>query len=257
MKEFYTFLVQQFKSYKLSKDEFDKIRIFIYYEIHEGMCHLRNEDGSSILYSGNYYRLFRFGDLLGLVPGLVRNEKEIRKNKYIIPIDEIDKADLNKAKKYFSEGRELYNVYFEKWKKMKAGIDSNEVIDTPNEVIDTPIEYPNEVIDNSNEVIDNSNEVIDTPIKHLYYGVRPFTQAAFTQAERIERQTAKKGTAAKLREWFSTKNGGKFRKKTKKMRKRSKKCKSRRLKLQYISKTKRQGNKKALKKSSQTYDLFH
>ena len=76
VKEFYTFLEQQFNSNNLTKDKFDKIRVFIYYEIHEGYCFLRTETSSSIELNNNYYRLFRFGDLLGLVPGLVRNAKK-------------------------------------------------------------------------------------------------------------------------------------------------------------------------------------
>ena len=123
VKEFYTFLEQQFKSKNLPKDEFDKIRVFIYYEIHEGSCFLRTQKDSSIEYKKDYYRLFHFGDLLGLVPGLVRNAKKIREDKYIIPIEEIDEADINKAKEYFRTGRELYNVYLEEWKKMKAEIE--------------------------------------------------------------------------------------------------------------------------------------
>ena len=59
-------------------------------------------------------------------------QKKIREDKYIIPIEEIDKADIVKAKKYFCKGRELYNLYFEEWKKRRAEIEhSNEDIVTP------------------------------------------------------------------------------------------------------------------------------
>ena len=119
IKEFYTFLNQQVEYNNLSKENFDKIRVFIYYEIHEGSCHLKDEDYISIEFQRRYDRLFRFGDLLGLIPGLVPDAKTIRESKYIIPTALISEADINKASEYFRHGRELYNYYYKLWEQFK------------------------------------------------------------------------------------------------------------------------------------------
>jgi len=97
---FYLYLKHLLEVGGIDKSNFQKIKAYIFYELHEGECSLGSNVKSTVIENERYSRFFDLHDLKTLIPRTINTKKKIQE--------------------YFEDGVKLFKEYFHEWKTTQS-----------------------------------------------------------------------------------------------------------------------------------------